>query len=623
MERTLSAGPGSRARVGLLLATVLLAALLANLSFSNWTDAQVHDLISAKLPPRAVPAQVVLVDIDERSIADIGPWPWSREVVATLVHNLRQRGARVQLWDVVFAEAAAGDPVLEQTLASAPRPDVVLGQVPVLDPLVQSPPRVGRLVGASDASPLCSEHAPVLGHLGLSESLGSVSMGHIGATPDRDGRLRRLPAVVCVEQARHPQLALAAAALLEPDAPWALSAGSWPFGPHQWLTRGHLSFALDAQGWMRVPYARPHTEWPAISASLLLDPQASLMPLDGAVVLIGATALGLADTVSTPYHPNAPGLSVHAELLGAALDGGWQPLPRAPSMLSAAAAALVALLLVPLMQAHTRGVWLVLSLGLALIAPSLMVLLGRLAGVILPVTAPVLALMSYVFALLLMHVLAERRAAERLAAHLASFLPGDLARDIAQQNPSGESLGKPCQGVLLALRIVGLERWTASVDSLQALALVHALNSVAERAAHRHGGALEHVQGETLLMAWTRADASAVHAAVATARDLLAETSALLQRNESQRHPLGVRAAVEAGAFLIAVAGSRTSRRPLLLGPAVDVAAGMLSLADELASPLLVGARAAALQPDVRLVSLGQFLLPDHPEPAPLYRVAA
>ena len=80
---------------------------------------------------------------------------------------------------------------------------------------------------------------------------------------------------------------------------------------------------------------------------------------------------------------------------------------------------------------------------------------------------------------------------------------------------------------------------------------------------------------------------------------------------------------MESGAFLLAVAGSRTSRRPLLLGPAVDVTFGMLSLADELASPMLVGARAAALQPDILLVSLGQFLLPDHPEPAPLYRVAA
>jgi class 3 adenylate cyclase len=283
---------------------------------------------------------------------------------------------------------------------------------------------------------------------------------------------------------------------------------------------------------------------------------------------------------------------------------------------------LVGLLLVPLMQTRSRGAWLVLSLGLAVIAPLSVAVVGRAIGVVMPVAAPVLALVGYAFALLLLHVAVERRDADRLAAHLASFLPRDLARELAMQNPSGDSLGKPCQGVLLALRVVGLERWTASVDSLQALALVHALNSVAERGAHRHGGALEHVQGETLLLAWPRADADAVQAAVRSASELLGEIGELLQRNESQRYPLGVRAAVEAGAFLVAVAGSRNSRRPLLLGPAVDVALAMLALADELASPLLVGARAAGLRPGAPLVCLGQFLLPDHPEPGPLYRVA-
>lgn len=616
-------GGGTAARVALLAAAVLLAALLSNARFAFWADAQIHDLITAQQPPRAAPAQIVLVDIDERSIADIGPWPWPREVIAALVRHLRDRGARLQLWDVVFSEPAAGDEALAEAIAAAPLPDVLLGQVPVVDPLVQAPPRNGRLLASPQAPDLCSVHPPVIGHLGVSESLGPVSAGHIGATPDRDGRLRRLPAVICAGDARLPQLTLAAAQLLAPDADWHSSRGSFPFGPSRWLERGDLRFALDADGWMRVPYLRPHMEWPAVSASRLLDPEARLVPMKGAVVLIGATALGLSDTVSTPFHPNAPGVSVHAELLGAAMEGSWQPIPRGPGALAAAIVVLVGLLFLPLMQTRSRVAWLVASVGLAVLAPLFIAVLGRIAGVVMPVSASILALVAYAFSLLLLLAAAERREAERMAAHLASFLPRDLARDIARQNPNGESLGKPCQGVLLALRIVGLDRWTASVDSLQALALVHALNSVAERGARRHGGALEHVQGETLLLAWPDADATAVQSAMSSASELLGEVGALLQPNESQRFPLGVRAALEAGSFLVAVAGSRSSRRPLLLGPAVDVVVAMLALADELASPLLVGARAAVLRPGAPLISLGQFLLPDHPEPGPLYRVAA
>ena len=72
---------------------------------------------------------------------------------------------------------------------------------------------------------------------------------------------------------------------------------------------------------------------------------------------------------------------------------------------------------------------------------------------------------------------------------------------------------------------------------------------------------------------------------------------------------------------MLGVAGSRTSRRPVLLGPAADAVLAMLALCDELASPLLVGDQAASAQPGDTLYPLGRFLLPDHPKPKQLYRV--
>jgi hypothetical protein len=82
-----------------------------------------------------------------------------------------------------------------------------------------------------------------------------------------------------------------------------------------------------------------------------------------------------------------------------------------------------------------------------------------------------------------------------------------------------------------------------------------------------------------------------------------------------------LRAAVEAGPYLLAVAGSSNSRRSLMLGPAVDVALALLPLCDELASPLLMGQRAAGLQPRVPTHPMGQFLLPDSGQPQAVYRV--
>lgn len=606
-------------RFALLALAMLAAALLTHARFATWTDAQIQDVFARWLPARAAPQQVIVVDIDERSLAEIGPWPWPRAVIAQLMLNLREQGAKLQVWDTFFADPSNGDEQIQALFAGAERNDLIWGQVPVLDPYVKDPPHLGQLRPSVAAPDFCSLHDAVTGHLGVAASLQPPLVGHLASTPDPDGRLRRLPAVLCIDGQRYPQLALVAAQALESDASWTMRSGAFPFGPALWLERGSLRFALDEQGYLPIPYLRPHTAWPAISAAKLLDAQGGVQLLDGAIAIIGSSALGISDTVSTPFHPNAPGVSVHAELLAAALDHAWLVPARAPDFIAALLVGLAGLLLPA--PTRSRVLWLLVGLAAALVTPVLAAVGGRLGGVLLPVTAPAVALLGYSLVLLLLQARAERIQAMRLADHLQSFLPRGLAQEIAAQNPSGDSLGKSCQGVLLALRVVGLERWTTSVDSLQALAMVHAVSTVAERGAQRHGGALEHLQGETLLMVWSRADAASVHDAIMTALDLFRELGTLLRRNESERYPLGVRSAIESGAFLLGVAGSRTSRRPVLLGPTTDAVLAMLALCDELASPLLVGDQAASAQPADTLHPMGRFLLPDHPTPKQLYRV--
>jgi class 3 adenylate cyclase len=185
----------------------------------------------------------------------------------------------------------------------------------------------------------------------------------------------------------------------------------------------------------------------------------------------------------------------------------------------------------------------------------------------------------------------------------------------------------------LAVRVSGLQRWSAGVGSLRSLALVHAISSLAETHARRQGGMLEHVQGDTLLLSWSTtpidtakttpgmAKHDAVQSAVQAARGLLTEMSNLLIANETETSPLGVRIAVDHGDFLLAVAGSRTSRRSLILGSAVDSVLAILPLCAELGSPILMGQQAALLVPRITLHPMGQFLLPESRNPQTLYRV--
>jgi class 3 adenylate cyclase len=174
------------------------------------------------------------------------------------------------------------------------------------------------------------------------------------------------------------------------------------------------------------------------------------------------------------------------------------------------------------------------------------------------------------------------------------------------------------------MRVVGLERWSARVDSLQALALVHASTSLCEKHARAHGGTLAHVKGDTLIMAWTGVNVRSVASSLQAARDLVLALTPLLQRNEFESCPLSINAALECGPYLLAVAGSSTRRRALILGPAVDTATAMLGLSEELASVLLIGPAALETGPKfegLQIHSMGQFMLPDASRPVTLSRI--
>jgi adenylate cyclase len=500
-----------RLHAGLLLLGALLVALWAvQTPVLRLLDTQIHDLLTRATTPKAVssPSEVVFVDIDEASLAQLGPWPWPRALMADLVERLRDRGARLQVWDLYLPEAAKGDQLLSSALSPrGGRPsDVVLGQVLVLDPLVLAPPRQGSPRPSLAAPPLCSDvHAPT-GYFGLAESLPDAKVGHITATPEIDGGLRRLPAVICQEALRFPQLTLVAAELLEPDKPWVISPGGVLTGPATWLQRGQLRFALDNQGFMPIPYRRPHTQWPAVSALKVLEghqgSDSSAWNLKGKVVVVGATALGMADAVRTPFHANAPGASVHAELMVAALNGRWLVSPAQPALPTLLLVGVLGLGLVFTLHRLHRPSALAVATFLAAAVPALAAVAARSAEVAWPIAAPTLGLAVLGFALGALQIEAARRQAGLLTRHLESFLPRDLAREIARQHPSSETLGRPEAGVVLALRVVGLERWSAAVDSLRALGLVHGVSSLAERHARLQGGTLEHLQGDTLLLAW-------------------------------------------------------------------------------------------------------------------------
>ena len=62
------------------------------------------DFYQSLRPRQTESRPVVIVDIDEASLKDIGQWPWPRTIVADLITQLTQLGAAAIAFDVIFAE---------------------------------------------------------------------------------------------------------------------------------------------------------------------------------------------------------------------------------------------------------------------------------------------------------------------------------------------------------------------------------------------------------------------------------------------------------------------------------------------------------------------------------------
>lgn len=287
---------------GLLLLLVKQAGVLATPE-ENFRDWVVE--IAANQNPQA--PEVVVVDLDESSIHAVGPWPWPRATVAELLEVLlTDYRARAVAVDVVFPEPAdaAGDERLAALGSFAP---VVLSQV--FDFSLRSQAlavgalaghqqlgQLGQLKGQPGRLPYTQATGYLANHAGLAQV---PHVGNIGFQSDADGKLRKASHIVAYGQQAYPSLALATAMLAHGFQPGA-----------DYLNRP-----------LRIPFTKALSAYTVVPAHLVLKQEVEPAYLQGKVVFVGSSALGLGDRVATPIGAQTSGVFAHVALYEGLLAG--------------------------------------------------------------------------------------------------------------------------------------------------------------------------------------------------------------------------------------------------------------------------------------------------------------
>lgn len=357
----LRAGKGRPA--GLLLTVlVVLVQVLFNLPPEPVLRNATFDTYQRLLPRHRVNDSVVIVEIDDSSLAKIGQWPWPRSVIAELLERIAADKPAAIAIDIVFAEADRQSPrqqraaLVAQNVIPASTPPAVLPDFDqrLSDVLARVRPVLG--VSGLDADPglppTIDYRPPILEQGGQAiesvpnypaavrslDLLDRAAGGHgiINGSAERDGILRRMPALGAVGGHLLPGFAIEALRLASGDPVLRVRVGR---GGVSGVTVGELPIPTDPDAGVWIHFSDPgeRPRFPALSVL-----QGTLQPglMQGRIVLIGTSATALEDEIATPAGLMS-GVEAHAETIENVLD---QRVLHRPVWAPFAEAALTALL---------------------------------------------------------------------------------------------------------------------------------------------------------------------------------------------------------------------------------------------------------------------------------------
>jgi adenylate cyclase len=542
-----------------------------------------------------------VVDIDEASLTELGPWPWPRARLADLVEILlADYDARGVALDILLPSPTDTDGDTRLALLAAHGP-LVPAQAFDFDFAGNRPQPVrdGHLGGAST---IYKRGVPATGYLGNYPALAAAPhVGAIGFIPDPDGALRRIPLVTQFGGKQYPTLALA---LLN-------------------CCSGQPPLALADTGLMRIPYRRDWSAFTVVSAADILQHRIAPAGASGRLVLVGSSSLGMGDRVATPLAANRPGLGVQATILSALLDRQQGALPAPlPGRLAACLFALVSSIACTLAFPRLSA-----AAGVALLGASsaLWLALAYALAPHDPAFAPTGPLATNLF-LLTVAVPYQWQQAQRRSRHLLQTLRQYVAPAVVEQLLRSEELDplRPRRCDVTTL-VADMEGYTTQVETLpveEAARLTRDFLDCLTGEVIAHQGTLDKYTGDGMMAFWGAPLPLEQHADLAldAAHKMTQRVAALSAARVREGFlPLRVRIGIESGAAMAGDFGTSFRSIYTAVGDSVNTAARLEQVARDFSHDIIIGPGTIDRSRRHRFLSLGERLLRGKERATPLY----
>ena len=659
---------------------VILVSLLITIVFLTQTRSTYHWSFIEKLEyllydtrvlltmPGDVDPRIVIVDIDEKSLAEVGQWPWGRDRLAKMVNELFDYyQVQVVGFDVTFPEPdeSSGLRVLDQ-LAKTDlaenkqyqermndlRPQLDYDRI-FADSLKDRPVVIGYYFNLSGTGQRVINKGtlpkPVLtkddfkttkvyaqnavGYNANIDVIQSNAMdgGHFTPTLDEDGVVRRVPLLVEYKGDYFQSISLAIAKyilfadkLVPVFGKELVEDTGYP--RLEWLQLGFNRIPVDANVQALVPYRGRRNSFPYVSATDVIHGRADPEILAGAIVLIGTTTETLFEMRTTPVQKDYPGVEIHANMIAGILDNAVKEKPtytRGVEFLQLLTTGVILAVITPLLSpvlgaALTLLVFL-LSIGFNFYFWQHYNLVFDLASALVMILVIFLVNMFYGFFI-------ERRGKQQLSGLFGQYVPPELVDEMSEDPITYTQEAQSREMTVLFTDVRGFTTISEGLSPSDLSDLMNSYLTPMTRIIHENRGTIDKYIGDAIMAFWNAPMDDPNHArnAVITGLAMLERTVAIREEFLDRGWPeIRIGVGVNTGIMSVGDMGSEFRMAYTVLGDAVNLGSRLEGLTKGYGVEIIVSESTRAAVDDFVFRELDVVRVKGKDEPITIYEPLA
>ena len=581
--------------VGLVLSIVFFSGILSPL------DPLLTNLVYQPIQPSF---RVAIIAIDQKSLDQVGPWPWQRTVYAALLDRLSGAPPRVIAFDIPFPLPSQGDAVFAAALRKS-------GNVILTIDTVEGaafPPQPGAF-----------PRFDVLLLPTLQLRSAASAFGHRVLPTDQDGILRRMPVAIEATNVREPALGVAAA-----QAYLGIQNITYDL-PDRLVTFGSEQIQTDEYGDMLLNFSSSHNGVPVYSYSDVLAGLVPASTFSGKIVLVGGTATTDPETFVTPLTSGSdPVYNVGIEAgVAEMLISSPPELIQRDDPLNQVAVTLLVALIAGLTLPHLRPLSAAALTILYLLALMLAAFDAFTRGFILRVLYPGLALVLTFGIVATFRYLSEERRRQFLTILFRRYVPSESVAHVVEAVDRGEL---PLAGARRKVTVLyaDMRGFSSLSEGLAPEAVLEFVNSYLEimlREIQLESGTVNKPMGDALVAIWNAPLDQADHALRALRAAISIRRSILrFQKSRGEDQSVNVGLGLATGYAVLGNISALGKVEYTLVGETVNVASRISAFAGN-NQVLADTATAEAASPEIEKRELTPVRIRGRKDPLPVWEI--